>query len=89
MFGHRYFSAHYFGPHYFGPSQHTVTDTDLLQKPVNCILAGQQDYKFSEREWDVRLPNVKTKATLEGGIARRLSKSPPEFTTTTNNKGYD
>lgn len=44
-----YESAAHFDPLPILPVQ-TITDTDILQLPVDCVLAGQQPYEFSGRD---------------------------------------
>lgn len=92
MFGHSYFGASYFGGSYFGPAAGaiaTITDTDILQKPVNCVLAGQQPYKFSGREYEIRPMNTRSSGHINRTRVARLRGQRPSFTTTSNNRGYD
>jgi hypothetical protein len=66
-----------------------ITDTTILQLPIDAILAGQQDYKVSEVVWDIRDPNPKYKVNVESSPVKQLSDKPSTFTTTTTKKGYD
>jgi hypothetical protein len=66
-----------------------ITDTTILQLPIDAILAGQQDYRVSEQVWDIRDPNPKYKITVESSPVKQLSDKPSTFTTTTTKKGYD
>lgn len=69
---------------------HTITDTDIIQKPVDYALADKQLIKDRYREWDIRPMNVRTKpgGTRTAG-ARRLGGDKPSFSVTTTKKGYD
>lgn len=92
MFARAYFPATYFPATYFGgngTSLADITSTRKIQLPVDCVLAGQQPYRESGREYEIRDRN----ATERGGWNRtrvaRLKGSRPSFTTTTNNRGYE
>jgi hypothetical protein len=67
----------------------TVSDTDVLQLPINCILAGQQHYKHRERTWDIPPHRVTEEVTARGSSTRRLRGEAPTFTTRTGKRGYD
>lgn len=70
-------------------ADHTLVDTDILQRPVNVVLAGMQPIKDRYREWDVRAPNLRTETKGTASSTRRLKGGRPSFTTKTGPKGYD
>lgn len=66
-----------------------VTDTTVLQLPINCILAGQQHYKVRGRTWEV-VPYKKTEnVAVVGAGVRRIRGDAPSFTVKTGTRGYD
>lgn len=67
----------------------TVTDTDILQKPVNVVMAGDVPIKDRWREFDIRPLDLKTKPVATGSPTRRLRGDKPSFTVKTDKKGYD
>jgi hypothetical protein len=70
-------------------NQPAITDTEILQLPINCVLAGQQPYKERGREYEIRPRNLKSRPhTMRSGV-RALKGGRPSFTVTTNNRGYD
>lgn len=71
------------------PAEQTITDTDILQKPVDYALAGKQLVKDRYREFDVRPPNYREKTAVRRTVVRRLEGAAPSFTVTSNRKGYD
>lgn len=93
------FGQHYFGPRYFGArywsgthvetSLDDITDTDILQKPINVVLAGDMPIKGSGREYDLRPLNFKSVTTVSSTPARRLKGGKPSFTVKTDTKGYN
>lgn len=92
MFAALYFSAHYWNARYFaatGADIDVITDTDILQKPVNCVLAGQQPYKFSGREYEIHPSNRREQGRVNRSGVARLRGSRPSFTTKTSSRGYD
>jgi hypothetical protein len=67
----------------------TITDTEVLQLPINCILAGQQQYKQSGREYEIRPLNATEKVTLKRSRVARLKGEKPSFTTRVSHRGYE
>jgi hypothetical protein len=65
-----------------------ITSTDLLQKPVNCVLAGEQSIKDRYREWDVPAAG-RTERTAVSRSAVKSFGGKPSFTTKTGPRGYD
>jgi hypothetical protein len=68
-----------------------ITDTDILQLPVNVVLAGAVPIKDRYREFDIRPLNFrqgKTHMSARGGV-RRIGGDGPSFTITTSRKGHD
>lgn len=70
----------------FGPL--FITDTDLIELPINCILAGQQDYEIGHTEIEEREANIRTRTSVSQG-GGRLSSSESSFRVRKDNKGYD
>lgn len=66
----------------------TITDTEVLQLPVDCILAGQQHYKQSGREYEIHPRNQREFSRGSRSRVRALRGGKPSFTTTTNKRGY-
>lgn len=67
-----------------------VTDTDVLQKPINCVLAGQQRMFDRVNEWIVNDKRTTLKRVGSHSAVGKLSRGPaPSFTVKTNNRGYD
>lgn len=68
---------------------HVIIDTDILQKPVDCVLAGDQLIKDRYREWTV--PGAKTveRPMVSATPRRRLTGQAPSFTVKTDKRGYD
>ena len=93
MFPHVYFPTSYYGPAYFGGagglSAGDITSTRKIQLPIDCVLAGQQPYKFSGREYDIRPMSTTERVQGRRSRVRKLRGAKPSFTTTTNNRGYD
>ncbi len=66
-----------------------IVSTTKLHKPIDYILAGQQHYKQSGREYEIRPSDIRTRGnTMRSGV-RALRGSRPSFTTTTSKRGYD
>lgn len=65
-----------------------ITDTDILQKPVDCVLAGQVPYKDKYREWDLKAPNRKETGKVIRSSVRSLG-GKPGYTVRTDKRGYD
>lgn len=65
-----------------------ITDTDILQKPVNCVLAGEQTIKDRYREWDVPAARRTVRTTMTRSGVRSLGGGTG-FTTRTDKRGYD
>jgi hypothetical protein len=93
MFPHTYYGGTYFGPTYFGGGGGVgfglVTSTRRLQLPINCILAGQQHYTQSGREFEIRSMNATEKTWGRHSSVRALKGGKPSFTITSNKRGYD
>lgn len=72
-------------------SQQTYTDTDILQLPVNVVLAHKYLFKKHGKTVEHRDPNYKFErmASRRTGVRRLNRGEGPSFTTTTNKKGYD
>ena len=66
-----------------------VTDTNHLQLPVDCVLAGDQPYNDRGREYDIRPMNATEKTWGKHSSVRALGGGRPSFTTTTGKRGYD
>jgi hypothetical protein len=66
-----------------------ITDTDILQKPVNVVMAGDVPIKDRWREFDIRPLDLKSKPVATGSPTRRLRGDKPSFTVKTDKKGYD
>lgn len=71
------------------PTHLDITDTDILQLPVDAVLAGQQPIIDRYREFDIRPRNERQQVRSRTAGARRLDGDPPSFTTTSNKKGYE
>ena len=68
----------------------TITDTTILQLPINAVLAGQQDnMEEGWRDNDIRNPDFREETNLAGGSLTQLSDSASTFTVTTTKRGYD
>lgn len=68
-----------------------ITDTiNFLLKPINAVLAGDQDnFEESFRQDDVRNPDIREETGLSGGGLTQLSESASSFTVKTDHRGYD
>lgn len=66
-----------------------ITDTDILQKPIDCVLAGQHLIKDRFREAEIRAPMTRLKTVMSAGLRARLRGPVPSFSVTTNKRGYD
>ena len=66
-----------------------ITDTTVLQKPINAILAGQQDYEVGREIAEEFPENFSATIVAQASDAVRLSDQPSTFTVKTNNRGYD
>lgn len=73
----------------FIPGIETLTDTTILQKPINCVLAGQQEYEQGGYDIEEVAPNYNADVKFAYGGGGRISGTDPVFTTKTGNKGYD
>lgn len=67
----------------------TITDTDILRKPVNVVMAGDVPIKGSGVEYDKRPVNFRSRVAASASPARRLSGDKPSFTVRTDKRGYD
>lgn len=65
-----------------------ITDTDILQKPVNCVLHGDQVIRDRYRINDVRANNRRENVTVTRSGARKLGGGTG-FTVRTDHRGYD
>lgn len=65
------------------------TSTDILQLPIDYVLAGQQPYKQSGREYEIRPRNLTEKTWGRHSSVRALGGGRPSFTVTTGKRGYD
>lgn len=72
-----------------GGPETTITDTEVLPLPINCVLAGQQPYKFSGREWEIPAYRRSTKTAVSRSGVAKLRGGKPSFTVSTNSRGYD
>lgn len=71
-----------------GMSPLLLTDTEKINLPVNCIMAGDQDLVPHSREWSFRESNYKFRPKIKG-TPNSLSTGTPSFTTRTDKRGYD
>lgn len=72
-----------------GGPETSITDTEVIQLPINCVLAGQQPYKFGGREWEIPAYRRSDKTAVTRSGVAKLRGAKPSFTVTTNNRGYD
>ena len=67
-----------------------VTDMDVLQLPVNCVLAGQQRIFDRYNEWIINRRRTQMKRVGSHSRAGKISKGPkPSFSVKTDKRGYD
>lgn len=66
-----------------------ATDTTIIQKPINAILAGQQDYEVGPKIAEEFPENLSASIAAQASERVRLSEKPSTFVTKTNNRGYD
>lgn len=59
---------------------HGITDTDILQKPIDCILAGDQHYKERVTEWMIPKPDTKTTVSTSRSGIKKLGGEKPSYT---------
>ena len=88
-----YFAARHFGAlHFLALWRDAVlldiTDTDILHKPVDYVLHGDQVIRDRYRTADVRAPNLRGSTRVTRSGPRKLGGSTG-FTTRTDNRGYD
>ena len=58
-----------------------ISDTDILQKPVNVVLHGTQPVKDRYREFELRQPNIRiTPVVTRGGVRNLGNTRPQSFT---------
>lgn len=67
----------------------TITDTDILQKPVDFFMPELPQYAEIVSEVEFRPPNVRAQTKVRKGAGGRLSQSAPSFTVKTSKRGYD
>lgn len=70
------------------PGTDNITDTTKLQLPINCVLAGQQDYEVGKTEIESRDPNIKTRVKLSSGAGGKIAGPDPSFTVKTSKTGH-
>lgn len=70
-----------------GGSSDFITDTDILHKPVDFFLAGQDKYKDRYRTKEGSAKEISRKIFARPG--GRLSGGKSTFTTRTDKRGYD
>ena len=73
----------------FAPSVQDITDTDILQLPVDVVLAGQQPYEFRYREYEIRSASPRARVKVIATSSRRLGGAAPSFETKIGKRGYD
>lgn len=66
-----------------------LTDTTVIEKPIDCVLMGQQDMEVSRRVAEEFPQNLQASIAVEPAAPVRLSEKEPSFTVTTNSRGYD
>lgn len=72
----------------FGPLGGEITNTTIyLQLPINCVLAGEQNWKPGPIIRDVRDPDIKSGSSMSASKVYNLSGST-SFSTKTG-RGYD
>lgn len=72
-----------------GAALGSITDTEVLQKPVDFALAGEQLIKDRYREYEIPAYKRTETVRVKTGGARMLSKQKSSFTTRTGSRGYD
>lgn len=70
------------------PALLDISDTDILQKPVNCVLHGDQVIKDRYRISEVRPQNRRENTTVSRSGVKSLG-GKPGFTVKTSSRGYD
>lgn len=65
----------------------TVTDTTILQLPINCVLAGQQEYE--QGGYDVEYVGGSYREFVSVSCSEVWQGDSPTFTTRTDSRGYD
>ena len=72
-----------------GSALTSITDTEVLHKPVDFALAGEQLIKDRYREYSIP-PDKRTEtARVKTAGSRMLSRQRSNFTTRTDSRGYD
>lgn len=71
------------------PSILDIVDTQDINLPINCILAGQQDYEVGPTEIEASDPAIKTRIMVSQGGGGKLSAVDSTFRVRTDSKGYD
>lgn len=66
-----------------------LTDTTILQKPIDCVLAGQQPYKYRDSEYEIPAYRRTHKTAVSKTGVARLRGGAPSFTSKTSSRGYD
>lgn len=71
------------------PSPEHITDTSILELPIDFVLAGQQKYDQGGYDIEDNPPNYSEDIKVALGGGGRLSQADSVFTSTTGNRGYD
>jgi hypothetical protein len=66
-----------------------IVSTNILQKPINCVLAGHQKFFDRLREYDIRPTKFRSRAAGRRSSVRRLGGEAPSFRVKTDKRGYD
>jgi hypothetical protein len=66
-----------------------IVSTNILQKPIDCVLAGHQRIFDRLREYDIKPTNFRSTVRGTRSGARRLGGDKPSFRVRTDKKGYD
>lgn len=67
----------------------TITDTEVLQLPVDCVLAGQQVEYRRRRTFEPSRGRGGERVRVAAGARGRLGGPGPGFTVRTDSRGYD
>lgn len=67
----------------------TITDTEVLKLPINCVLAGQQPYSERGREWAIPPPRRTEKGSTMRSRVGRIYGGESSYTVRTSHRGYD
>lgn len=64
-----------------------ITDTEILELPINCVLIGEQLYEGTGRTWE-RVAG-KSGQKVVSSYGGKLSGEAPSFEVKTGSRGYD